>query len=98
MVDKLAAVRHKFLASLGDKANELEELSTGLIDDSRWQELSALLHKIAGSAGFYGELAIADLARELELQIIKQVHIHNEHSLDGAIVQLISTLRERAAQ
>ena len=61
-MDKLAAVREKFILSLQDKATELEAAAAGGEGDESLETLRAIVHKIAGSAGFYGQSDIAELA------------------------------------
>lgn len=69
--DKLAAVRQQFLSGLQDKAQALEVMLASTKEGSVEQPIAALLHKIAGSAGFYGQREIAELARVLEIRLLE---------------------------
>ena len=90
--DKLAAVRVKFLASLIDKAAELEK-ALSAEQPHRTQDIQALVHKIAGSTGFYGESRIAEYATKIDQQL-SDVNGAIPADLYQQLEQLIIMLRE----
>ncbi len=67
--DALAAVAAKFRASLVAKADEIEAVARARAAGGSPDALAALMHKLAGSAGFYAETAIAALASDLERRL-----------------------------
>ena len=67
--DRLAAVRQKFIAGLMDRADTLEGVLNTPSDERDYEHLQTLVHKIAGSAGFYGEQKIADTAQKIDVQL-----------------------------
>lgn len=67
--DAMAAVAAKFRASLACKADEIEAAHRACKTGGPVWALVALMHKLAGSAGFYAETAIAELAADLERRL-----------------------------
>ncbi len=67
--DSMAAVAAKFRASLARKADEIEAAQQDCANGRTAWALVALMHKLAGSAGFYAETAIAELAADLERRL-----------------------------
>lgn len=67
--DAMAAVAAKFRASLARKADEIEAAQHAGTNAGSAGALVALMHKLAGSAGFYAETAIAELAADLERRL-----------------------------
>ena len=63
--DKLAEVRTRFLADLRSSGQHIGELKQqgGVIEN---EALHELIHRIAGKAGFFGEVEIAETAKNLE--------------------------------
>ena len=65
----MAAVAAKFRASLESRADEIEAAEKDRAAGGSVLPLVASLHKLAGSAGFYAETGIANLAADLECRL-----------------------------
>ncbi len=95
--EALAAVAAKFRASLATKADEIERARSEHASGSPASTLAALMHKLAGAAGFYDETAIAKLAADLE----RTLEVERTGELDREVVErdidrLVALLRNRA--
>jgi len=64
--EAMAAVAAKFRASLESRADEIEAAEKARAAGGSALPLVTSLHKLAGSAGFYAETGIAELAANLE--------------------------------
>ncbi|MEM7466843.1 MAG: Hpt domain-containing protein [Pseudomonadota bacterium] len=64
--DKLLALRAKFIATMGTRADALSRLLEGPDDFNRQEAIQEIVHKIAGAAGFYGEQGIAEAAAKID--------------------------------
>lgn len=67
--DRLARIAAKYRASLAARADEIERIAAALPDAQARAVLTIDLHKLSGSAGFYGEDELAMRARTLELRL-----------------------------
>jgi HPt (histidine-containing phosphotransfer) domain-containing protein len=60
--DKMAALRQRFVASVGDQAERIEaSLAAGDLEGLR-----ALAHSLAGRSGLFGFPALGELARRVD--------------------------------
>lgn len=96
--EALAAVAAKFRASLAAKADEIELARNGRAIDGPAPTLVALMHKLAGAAGFYDETAIAELAAGLE-QRLAAAHTgdHDAEIIERDLNRLVALLRSRGS-
>ena len=91
--DRLAAVRVKFIASVKERA---QELTVCLAEEhwiDEWQSLQAKVHKIAGSAGFYGEHDVACLAAAIDRKLQVEPNTDAIEDLRAEISALIETIQ-----
>ena len=65
--DKLAAVRAKFIAGIKERAATIESILLLPDGADKHAQLQHITHKIAGSAGFYGEDKIAEIAAKIDM-------------------------------
>jgi len=94
--EALAAVAAKFRASLAAKADEIERARGELAVDGPAATLSALMHKLAGAAGFYDETAIAELAADLERTLeAERTAALDREAVERDIDRLVALLRDR---
>ncbi len=97
-MDKLAAVRGKFILSLQEKAEPLQIALQEAVASGQSNNLEALVHKIAGSAGFYGQADVAAMATAIDDELkVKQNSVLPE-SLQQEIGKLISVMQTIADQ
>ena len=91
--DRLAAVRKKFVASVKERADVLDNF---LVDENSyndWQSLQAMVHKIAGAAGFYGEDDIARVAAQLDVQLQAKPAPEEFANISVELASLIEQIR-----
>lgn len=91
--DRLAAVRQKFIASLKERADTIETMLDAPEADNEHAQLQTLVHKIAGSAGFYGEQQIADAAQRIDIQLQQSPSPGEITALTDELRALIAKLR-----
>lgn len=74
------------------KQDAIEALSTALLEDAitdaTVEELASILHKIAGTAGFFGEEALGEQARELEGELKNAPPASRAELVTGAVAML----------
>lgn len=93
-MDKLAAVREKFILSLQEKAGALDVAMEEAVSTGEFENLVALVHKIAGSAGFYGQDDVAALATTIDNELnLKQNEVLSE-TLQREIRGLIDLMQK----
>ena len=91
--DRLAAVRRKFVAASKQRAATIEDI-LGLPDTpEKYRRLRHLAHKIAGSAGFYGEDGIAQVAARIDTGLQSEENNRDGAGLNADINELLSLLR-----
>ena len=91
--DRLAAVRRKFVAASKQRADTIEDI-LGLPDTpEKYRRLRHLAHKIAGSAGFYGEDGIAQVAARIDTGLQSEENNRDGAGLNADINELLSLLR-----
>ena len=91
--DKLAAVRRKFVAASKQRAETIEDI-LGLPETTeKYQRLRHLAHKIAGSAGFYGEDEIAQVAARIDTGLQSAENNRDRADLNADVHELLSLLR-----
>lgn len=93
--EALAVVAAKFRASLLAKADEIELAKSALVAGRPTSKLVALMHKLAGAAGFYAENAIAELAADLERRLEAADTDDHVEASERDIDRLIALLRNR---
>ncbi len=91
---KLEAIRVRFLESCRDDLSILE--SGGITDEDRRAELQAVAHRIAGSAGIFGEDDLGQAAFDMESALLSEsepdpARIRSAHeTLRGLLRQTVS--------
>ncbi len=71
--------------TISDKVERLEKLILAVQKDPDIDNLQALkneVHKIAGSAGTYGYIAVSDLCKKLEMDLIEQIELAKQGHLN----------------
>lgn len=83
--DVLAELRENYRKSIFDKVERLEKMILTFQKSPTSQNLQTLkgeVHKIAGSAGSYGYLAVSEICRKLEMDLNQQIELEKEGKLD----------------
>jgi DNA-binding response OmpR family regulator len=83
--DLLAELKVSYQKTISDKVERLENMILAFQKNPTIDHLQALkgeVHKIAGSAGSYGYMAVSDLCKNLELDLIKQIDFAKTDRLD----------------
>ena len=91
--DKLAAVRRKFIAASKQRADTIEEIMGVPEAKEKYSRLQHLTHKIAGSAGFYGEHRIAEVAARIDTGLQTAEYSGDSAGVIADINELLSLLR-----
>lgn len=91
--DKLAAVRRKFIAASKQRADTIEAIMGVPEATEKYSRLQHLAHKIAGSAGFYGEHRIAEVAARIDTGLQTAEHYRDSAAVIADINELLSLLR-----
>ncbi|MGF1546787.1 MAG: Hpt domain-containing protein [Thiotrichales bacterium] len=101
------ALLHRYIDSLGEKADSIEASRTTLLDHpddrAQWQSLKLSIHRLSGSAGAYGFDAIGELAKQADILIralLERDAIVDPaefERIDGLVVRLVGELRNPAA-
>lgn len=75
MHDKVQALKGDYVASLQPDLELLEalesELAFGLEEERTFEELRAMAHRLAGSAGSFGFGSMGDVARAIDQALVK---------------------------
>lgn len=82
----LAELRESYRKSIYDKIERIEKLILAVQKDTKGENLLALkkeVHKIAGSSGSHGYLAVSKLCRNLELELDQQIILEKEGKVDA---------------
>lgn len=97
--EALAAVAAKFRASLATKADEIEAARQARQAGGPVSPIVALMHKLAGAAGFYAETAIAELAADLERRLDPaRADESDPASVEHDIDRLVALLRTHGSE
>jgi DNA-binding response OmpR family regulator len=83
--DLLADLKASYQKTISDKVERLETMILAVQKNPTIENLQALrgeVHKIAGSAGSYGYMAVSELCKNLELELIKQIDLAKRGQLD----------------
>ena len=90
--DKLAAVRAKFIAGIKERAATIEGILLLPDGEDKRAQLQHITHKIAGSAGFYGEDKIAEIAAKLDTSLQTSKNVIDLRRLTDEINELLTML------
>jgi len=90
--DKLNALKQQYLKSLPEKISDINQHWSACIKNQAIQDnlLETSLHKLAGSAGLYGEDTLGEIAREIEIALSN----HSE-TLTSQDIQTIESKLEK---
>lgn len=83
--DLLADLKESYQKTISDKVERIEKLILAVQKDPSINHLQALkeeVHKISGSAGTYGYMAVSELCKNLELDLIEQIEFAKRGQLD----------------
>lgn len=83
--DLLADLKASYQKTISDKVERLETMILAVQKNPTIENLQTLrgeVHKIAGSAGSYGYMAVSELCKNLELDLIKQIDLAKKGQLD----------------
>ena len=89
-----------FIAQLGEDLNRFESYLTGKASPSEGirAELCGQLHRLKGSAGFFGCSALADFAKQAE-EALRNLELSKFHtSIKALLDPLITAIRELLAE
>lgn len=83
--DILADLKASYQKTISDKVERLEKMILAIQKDPSIDHLQTLkgeVHKIAGSAGSYGYMAVSELCKNLELELTKQIKLGKRNQLN----------------
>lgn len=83
----LLDLKISYQKTISDKVERLEKMILDVQKKSsieNFQILKGEVHKIAGSAGSYGFLAVSDLCKNLELELAKQIDLTKQNQFNAA--------------
>lgn len=81
----LADLKADYESTISDKIERLEKMILAIQNDPSIENLQNLkkeAHKIAGSAGSYGYMAVSELCKNLELNLNEQIELARREKLD----------------
>lgn len=91
--DKLVVVRRKFIAASKQRADKIEEIMGVPEARDKHNRLQHLALKIAGSAGFFGEHRIAEVAARIDTGLQTNEYYRDSAAVTADINELLSLLR-----